>query len=141
MGDGVKCRVMSETAATPGNTPLVVIVDDEAMIGEMIGTILGFEGYRTQVFRNPELALQSILAADKMPDLLLTDFAMGELNGLELIRRSREKFPSLKALLISGTIHEDEIAQQNVQPDGFVPKPFQTELLIFAVRQVLGAKS
>jgi CheY-like chemotaxis protein len=128
-------------SASNAANPLFIIVDDEAMIGEIIGTILGFEGYRTQVFRNPERTLQSILAADKMPDLLLTDFAMGELNGLELIRRSREKFPSLKALLISGTIHEDEIAQQKVQPDGFVPKPFQTELLIFAVRQVLGAKS
>jgi CheY-like chemotaxis protein len=121
--------------------PLIIIVDDEAMIGEMIGTILGFEGYRTQVFRNPELALQAILGSEQMPDLLLTDFAMGELNGLELIRRSREKFPALKALLISGTIHEDEIESQSVRPDGFVPKPFQTDLLVFAVRQVLGAKA
>jgi len=116
----------------------VVIVDDEAMIGEMIGTILGAEGFQTQVFRDPNQALAAIQASRTAPDLLLTDFAMGELNGLELIRRCRETHPGLKTLLISGTIHEDEIAQQNIRPTGFLPKPFQTDMLVFSVRQIVG---
>jgi DNA-binding NtrC family response regulator len=132
---------MSEAAASSGNGPFVVVVDDEAMIGEMIGTILDTDGCRTEVFRNPQLALKSIQSAERTPDLLITDFAMGEINGIELIRRCRETHPKLKVLLISGTIHEDEIAAQAVRPDNFLPKPFQTEMLIYTVRQLLGPRA
>ncbi|MBI3879171.1 MAG: response regulator [Verrucomicrobia bacterium] len=112
-------------------------MDDEAMIVTLVAAILEDEGYRLELFRDPERALGAFRDAAVRPDLMVTDFAMGALNGLELIRRCRELEPALKTVLISGSIDEHDVRSNPVQPDRFLPKPFQSRALTETVRGLL----
>jgi DNA-binding NtrC family response regulator len=121
--------------------PLIYIVDDEELLGEMAEALLKTEGWDSTVFSNPEKALESFRSAEVRPKLLVTDCVMREMNGIELIKFCREVHPGLKAILLSGTVAEDYIRAQNTQPDRFIPKPYRAETLLKAVRDLMEGES
>ena len=60
----------------------IIVVDDEPVVAQTLGAILGHSGYEVEIFLRPDEALQCIL---NLPaDLLLTDMCMPSMNGLEL---------------------------------------------------------
>jgi CheY-like chemotaxis protein len=118
---------------------LIYVVDDEAMIITLIEAILAPAGYRLELFRDPAALLQRLTDAKTKPHLLITDFAMGAINGLELVQRARALHPALKTLLISGTVDERFARLGAVQPDRFLAKPFQSRALLDAVASLLVA--
>lgn len=132
----------ADDAASPVETAVrVFAVDDEELVTDLIAAILGAEGYVVQVFQHPARALQAFTEASPKPDLLITDFVMGETNGIELIEQCRRQAPSLPTLLLSGTVTEDAIKRFATQPDRFLPKPFRAEQLIAVVRELLAART
>jgi CheY-like chemotaxis protein len=118
---------------------LIYVVDDEAMIITLVEAILAPTGYRLELFRDPALLLQRLAETKAKPHLLITDFAMGAINGLELIQRARALHPALRTLLISGTVDERFARLSAVQPNRFLAKPFQSRALLDAVASVLAA--
>lgn len=116
---------------------LIYVVDDEAMIITLIEAILAPAGYRLELFRDPTVLLQRLTETKSRPHLLITDFAMGAVNGLELIQRARAFHPALKTLLISGTVDERFARLGAVHPDRFLAKPFQSRALLEAAAAVL----
>jgi DNA-binding NtrC family response regulator len=115
----------------------VFIVDDEPMVGEVVGMVLSLEGYRARVFTSPEDALDALNTAIEKPALLITDFAMSPVNGLELIECFKKIVPSLRTILYSGAIAENEIANFRDAADAFLSKPFLPRELIQTVRSVV----
>src|SRR6202000_2057380 len=83
---------------------LIYVVDDEPMLLELAEVILQPEGYDIQTFRDPEKALQTFTAGKLRPALLVTDYAMHTMNGMELIEGFRKLEPAQKILLVSGTV-------------------------------------
>jgi DNA-binding NtrC family response regulator len=122
-------------AAQRKKSPLIVVVDDEPMIGEVVEAILQLEGYRTAVFENPVQALRAV--TELKPNLLLTDFVMPSMNGMELIEHSKKCVPELKTILFSGNFGEDIMSYYRVKPNKFLCKPFQPKALTELVREVL----
>jgi DNA-binding NtrC family response regulator len=116
---------------------LVYVVDDETMVGDVVQIILRMGGYSPHFFADPELALESLRQDPIKPDLLLTDFRMTPLNGMELIARCKVLQPSLKTILYSGNAGEDVLRQYPVQPDGFLHKPFLPKTLLALIHRVL----
>ena len=119
---------------------LIYVVDDESMIGEVVEVILSLEGLRSKFFQNPLSALSEIGEANPRPSLLLTDFVMTPLNGMELIERCKELYPGLKTILYSGNVGEDITQFYSVQPDAFLSKPFLPKTLVNTVQSVLKGK-
>ena len=95
------------------------------------------DGYNFKKFVDPELALRSFLKARIKPMLLITDYAMGKMNGLELIERCKAMKPGLKSILISGTAGAEIVLDSDVKVDRFVGKPYQPANLADLVRRVL----
>ena len=118
--------------------PLVYIVDDEPMIGELVGSFLQMEGLQVEVFHQPLLALDAFRAADPKPALLLTDFQMPDMNGLELIRACKELHPELRTISISGTMNTSDMEEAGIKPDRFVRKPFLASDLRQPIAELLG---
>jgi two-component system cell cycle sensor histidine kinase/response regulator CckA len=118
-------------------TASIYIVDDEAMIGEVVEVILNLEGYRPRFFQNPIEALEAFIAADPKPDLLLTDFVMSPMNGMELIERCRQICPEVKCILYSGNVGQEITQFYSSKPDGFLSKPFLPKALTGIVQTVL----
>ena len=117
--------------------PLIYLVDDQSVLLDLAEISLQSEGYNLKKFVDPEVALQSFLKASTKPALLLTDYAMGKMNGLELIEKCKEVKPDLKSILVSGTAGAEIILDSNVKVDRFMGKPYQPSSLAELVRCVL----
>jgi CheY-like chemotaxis protein len=121
----------------PGGGALIYVVDDEPMLLELASVILEPLGYGVETFRAPESALRAFTTAEARPALIVTDYAMPTMNGLELLEACRRMQPRQKALLLSGTVGPEFFHNAPVQPDGFLTKPYQSKQLIEAVRLLL----
>ena len=116
---------------------LIYIVDDEPMLLELASAILEPLGYSVETFRFPETALRAFELAEPGPALIVTDYAMHSMTGLELASACRRIRPKQKVLLVSGTVGSDILRDAPVQPDRFLVKPYQTKQLIEAVGATL----
>jgi CheY-like chemotaxis protein len=117
--------------------PLIYLVDDEPMLLELASLILIPLGYGVESFSLPEAAFRAFEVAEPKPALIITDYAMHKMTGLELAAACRRIRPELKVLLVSGTVGEDVCHGEAVRPDGFLAKPYQSKELIEAVESIL----
>jgi len=128
-------------AKSTENSPLIYVVDDEWMICEMVGSILEPAGYRVQLFSDPRLALEAFTTAKAKPDLLLTDFRMEPMNGMQLIDLCRKNTPGVRTILFSGQIDESYVRTHGFKPDLFLRKPFYPAALINLVEGILAKEA
>jgi DNA-binding response OmpR family regulator len=129
----------SSSAQGPArDKPVIYAVDDEVMILELIAVLLEPLGYRVVTFPDPAQALELFSASPVRPALIITDYAMHALNGMELVEKCRAIEPDQKILLTSGTVGEDEFASSSAKPDRFLAKPFKTHELVAIVRELVG---
>ena len=139
-GRGMSGTSSGNTKAFKKGAPLIYVVDDEPMLLELASVILEPNGYNIRTFRDPEVALQAFTSAKPRPDVVVTDYAMHTMNGMELIERFRKIAPEVKILLVSGTVGEDIFINTTSKPDLFLAKPYQAFSLTEAVKSLLGGK-
>jgi len=120
-----------------GSKPVVYLVDDEKMLLDLAELALKDNGYVLKKFHNPATALKAFLRAKTKPALLITDYAMSKMNGMELIEKCKQTHPGLKSILISGTAGAEIILSSAVKVDRFLGKPYQTASLAEMVRSLL----
>ena len=118
---------------------LIYLVDDEPMLLELATVILEPLGYTVETFRGPEPALRAFEVADPQPALVISDYAMHAMTGLELAQACRRIRPNQKFLLVSGTVAQEAFHNAPVKPDGFLVKPYQAKQLSDAVKALLAA--
>lgn len=78
----------------------LLIVDDDEQVLNVLARLLAEEGYHISTASDPLTALNLLRASPF--DLLITDYQMPEMTGLELIRDARQLYPDLAAILITG---------------------------------------
>jgi CheY-like chemotaxis protein len=117
--------------------PRILLVDDEPSICAVLASVLGNLGYETVALSDPQAALRMIESTPNRPDLLITDFAMPQMSGLELIRRCKELQPSLKTILASGEVDQPGDIS-GPRPDAYLEKPFSTKELASLLRELVG---
>lgn len=117
--------------------PLVFVVDDEPMLLELASMIVEPLGFRVRTFRDPVTALREYSLAQPLPVLVITDFAMHQMNGMDLIRDCRRINPRQKVLLISGTVDAVVYRDSPQKPDAFLAKPYQTQELVDAIKTLV----
>jgi CheY-like chemotaxis protein len=120
--------------AGAGPPAMIFVVDDEPMLLDLAVAILQPLGYDVRTFRDPQLALAEF--SKSKPAVLVTDYAMGAMNGLELMRECRRLQPQQKVLLLSGTVDEHISAGAEVKPDAFLAKPYQLNEFIGLVKSL-----
>ena len=116
---------------------VVFVVDDEPMLLELAEAILKPIGYNVRTFRDPELALKEFPAA--RPEVIVTDYVMGRMSGMDLIRECRRLNPKQKMVLLSGSVDEQVFADAPVKPDRFMSKPYQIHELTDCIRALIAA--
>ena len=120
-----------------GGDRLIYLVDDEPMLLELASVILEPLGYTVETYRSPEAALRAFEVAESKPALIIADYAMREMTGLELAGACRRIRPEQKILLVSGTVGPEVCPDTGVRPDRFLAKPYQSKQLIEAVESTL----
>ena len=115
--------------------PHIIIVDDEPQITRVLRTSLNAQGYEIRVANDGETALEII--KDFAPDLVITDLAMPNMNGVELCRRLRE-ISQVPILVLSVRGEErSKIEALDSGADDYITKPFSTGELMARVRAAL----
>ena len=130
-------QTLNEAGAGNGGEAEIYVVDDEPMLLELAAVILEPLGYRIKTFRTPEEAIDEFKAAQPQPALIITDYAMHTMNGIELIEACRRIHPAQKTLLLSGTVGPDIYHDTPVRPDRFLAKPYQAKQLVETVKAML----
>jgi DNA-binding NtrC family response regulator len=119
--------------------PLAYLVDDEPMLLDLNEAALRSLGFDVRRFRAAEQALEAYRAAAIPPALIITDYAMHRLTGLDLIDACRRLHPGQKFLLLSGTVDDTVFRDCEQKPDGFMAKPYSMSEFAEAVRTLVGA--
>ena len=129
---------MSNPATTPApDDHLIYLVDDEEDLLDLAEVSLMAGGYELKKFQNPQAALESFARETHKPSLLLTDFAMDSMNGLELSAKCKLAHPGLKILMVSGTAGPEILVSSPGTVDQFMPKPYRPSELARSVRTLL----
>jgi response regulator RpfG family c-di-GMP phosphodiesterase len=117
---------------------LVFVVDDNALLVEFAATVLQTAGYSVKPFVNPKAVVAALRQAKRKPSVLVTDYEMAEMNGLDLIRNSHKIHPSLKTLLVSGTVDSSITLTHPAKVHLFLGKPYDPVQLKKAVAELMG---
>jgi DNA-binding NtrC family response regulator len=130
----------SRKKSTPAKlSSFIYLVDDEEVVLDVTEAMLEPQGFRIKKFADPEQALKSFHKEKTKPELLITDYAMGKMNGLELIEKCKEGSPKLKTLLISGVASAEVQLSAATPADRFLAKPYPPPTLVETVREMLAA--
>lgn len=119
----------SENAsAVSSNKYKVLIVDDDAMLADMLGIVLSLEGHECEVAHNGVEALDFIYK--KSFDAVITDIMMPEMDGITLTRKLTQLYPDLPIMVMTALI--DEYSANDAIVAGaseFINKPFSNKEL------------
>jgi DNA-binding response OmpR family regulator len=118
--------------------PEVLVVEDEPDIRNLIALHLAREGFRCRVAATGEEALRAVRAS--VPDLVVLDLMLPEMDGREVCRRLRSEPASAALPIIIVTAKADEVDRivgLELGADDYVTKPFSPRELVARVRAVL----
>jgi CheY-like chemotaxis protein len=131
-------RKSSANSKPETDAKLIYVVDDEPMLLELASVILQPLGYAVKTFRDATSALESYTAEKALPSLIITDYSMHAMNGMDLIKACRQLHPRQKIVLISGTVGEDIYRDSPEKPNQFISKPYHSKQLVDVVEGLLG---
>jgi CheY-like chemotaxis protein len=115
---------------------VVLVVDDEPLIREILVDALRRSGYRVLEAASAAAA-QRLAATEEKIDLLLTDFSMPEVDGLELAFWFRAHYPETRVMIASGSLWELNQQRCKSEQIACLSKPFTQLELAQAVRAAL----
>ncbi|MCG8348689.1 MAG: response regulator transcription factor [Chloroflexales bacterium] len=114
---------------------LILVVDDEPRMVNFMRMNLELEGARVSTASNGREALER--ARDDMPDVVLLDIMMPEMDGFEALRRLRQ-FSSAPVLILTAKDEEDDrVRGLELGADDYIGKPFSHRELVSRIRAVL----
>ncbi|URW76481.1 response regulator transcription factor [Sphingomonas donggukensis] len=116
-------------------TATIALVDDDRNILTSVSIALQTEGFLTRVYSDGEVALKALV--DNPPDLAVLDIKMPRMDGLELLRRLRERSAVPVIFLTSKDDELDEALGLAMGADDYIAKPFSQRLLIARIRAIL----
>ncbi len=119
-----------------GNPINVLVVDDEAVLAEMVSMALRYEGWNISTAGDGSSAIASARA--QRPDVVVLDVMLPDMSGLDVLHKLREENPQLPVLLLTAKdAVEDRIAGLTAGGDDYVTKPFSIEEVVLRLRALL----
>ena len=115
--------------------PTIALVDDDRNILTSVSIALEAEGYRTMTYTDGSSALDGFKSSP--PDLAILDIKMPRMDGMEMLRRLRQKSDVPVIFLTSKDEEIDELFGFKMGADDFIRKPFSHRLLVEHVKAVL----
>jgi two-component system phosphate regulon response regulator PhoB len=128
---------MPSDAASPSG-PTILVVEDEEALTTLIGYNLEKEGFRVEICMDGEEAL--ILIDERQPDLVILDWMLPTVSGIEVCRRLRQRTETRNIPIVMLTARgeeSDRVRGLDTGADDYVVKPFSMSELRARVRAVL----
>lgn len=118
---------------------LILVVDDDSLTLEMIIDALSETSqYDIVAFSKGQHALDYLENKDKLPDLIILDIFLPDIDGDEIVLKLRKKRETkyIPIILISAVIDAQSAAEQ-VEADDYLAKPFTAEELVYKAKRIL----
>jgi YesN/AraC family two-component response regulator len=115
----------------------ILVVDDEEMMRELLEDVLAMEGYTVASAEDGQAALVQV--KESTPLLVISDIKMPRMNGFELLKAVKERFPSMRVIMMTG--YSDDFTVKDalrLNADEYIIKPFSTQDITSVVKSVLG---
>ncbi len=115
----------------------ILIVDDEEAIREIVHSMLTMAGYRCHQAGSGIEAL-AVLESGEHFELMLSDLMMGEMDGIALLERTKEKYPDMPVVMVTA-VHDISVALAAIRNGAYdyLLKPFEREQLLAITRRAL----
>lgn len=113
----------------------IVVVDDEQSVTSAVKLLFRTEGLKDVcVFNNPEEALEYL--KDNEPTLIISDYLMPEMTGLEFLSKAKELYPDVSKILLTGYADKENAikAINEVGLYKYIEKPWDNDSLIMTVK-------
>jgi two-component system OmpR family response regulator len=124
------------TGSGPGTGRRILVVDDEPSIVDAVATALRYEGYEVDEAVNGRGALASV--ARNEPDLIVLDWMLPDLDGIEVGRRLREQgYKTAILFLTAKDSTENKVEALRAGGDDYVTKPFSLAEIVARVQAIL----
>ncbi len=123
---------MTNNPDRPGR---IVVVDDDATLADVVGRYLMRDGHHVERVADGYEALRRVAAAP--PDLVILDLMLPGIDGLEVCRRLRARWPIPVVMLTALGEETDRVVGFETGADDYVTKPFSPRELALRVRSVL----
>ncbi len=123
------------TASAAVTTPRILLVDDDVELASMLSEYLNVEGFETVCVHTGEEGVEQ--AARQLFDAVVLDVMLPGLNGIEVLRRLRERSPVPVLMLTARGDHVDRIVGLELGADDYVPKPCPPRELVARLRAIL----
>ena len=117
----------------------ILIIEDEEKIARFVELELQHEGYAAEKAQDGRMGLDKALSEPF--DLILLDVMLPQLNGLEVLRRLRQKKATPVILLTARDAVMDKVSGLDAGADDYVTKPFAIEELLARIRVALKKKA
>lgn len=118
----------------------ILVVDDELSMREFLELMLGAEGYHVDTAATGKKAVQML---DKhFYDLVLCDIRLGDINGIEVLKKAKFQYPDSVVIMISAyATAENAVQAMNEGAYDYLPKPFDNDELKHTVSKALQLKT
>ncbi|HEY3437636.1 MAG TPA: response regulator transcription factor [Actinotalea sp.] len=125
------------TLLRPDGSPIrALVVDDEPALGDLLTTVLRYEGWQVETALTGHAAIKAARA--QAPDVILLDIMLPDLTGLDVLRRIRAFQPDVPVLFLTAKdAVEDRVAGLTAGGDDYVTKPFSLEEVVARLRALL----
>ncbi|MEA2113370.1 MAG: response regulator [Patescibacteria group bacterium] len=110
----------------------IMIVDDEKSVGDVVAEILHIYDYTTFRCDNGEEALSELNRFG--PDLVVTDFQMPVMDGLELTKILKKEIPDLPVVILTG---RPDLVPENGLVDMVIEKPYRIEEFLKKIKELI----
>jgi len=114
----------------------IMVIDDEKIVCDMAKMSLEQEGYEVETFLNAEPALKRL--EEQKCDIVVTDYKMKGIDGMEVLRTVRRLYPATKVIMITAFANLDaaiEALRSDVHD--FFPKPVKIKELKASIQRAL----
>jgi DNA-binding response OmpR family regulator len=116
----------------------ILIVEDEESLLKLESILLTSKGYEVQGVTNGQAALDAI--AEELPDLVLLDIMLPEIDGFEVCRRikSNAETRHLPVIMLTAKKSREDMARgEKVGADWYITKPFKSAMVIETIQRFL----
>jgi two-component system cell cycle sensor histidine kinase/response regulator CckA len=116
-------------------TGQILVVDDVELLRDFAQNFLEMAGFTVLTAKNGEEALRILAKAAKPVDIILSDYNMPSMNGVDLVKRVSANWPKTKFILASGYLDEKTQAEVRKQNATLILKPYTVDDLIKVIMQ------
>lgn len=117
----------------------ILLVDDDPVIGSILGDYLAAHGHSLEIRTSGRQALEDMSNGQSAPDILLLDLVMPDMNGIDVLQKlkSDQKTEKLPVILLSANKESDVLLEEyEHKADHYLSKPFNIKRIVDLISEV-----